>query len=457
MSAGVDAGGSAPLRSGSSPREGAAAAESSLQRHAPPAASEVLLAYQDADVGYGRAAVVHGAGLVVRAGEVVGLVGPNGAGKSTLLRAVTGDAELLGGTLKLVGRDTRALPPLERARLVGVVTQQVSAAFSITSRDFVAMGRHPHVARFSAPSARDRAVVERALALTDTLRLAEQPADQLSGGDLQRLALAQALAQEPRVLLLDEPTSHLDLNHRMQVLDLTRSLADEGMAVLAVFHDLDLAARYSDRIAIVADGRIGPAESPERIITADALREVFGVRAVVGTDPVTGAVSVTPVLREESVMGEPRGRVMVIGGSGVAAPLMRRLVLEGWQVSSGALNIGDADQVIAEALRVEYAAIPPFAPMDSEAAITAAKLADAADAIVVCEVPFGRGNVDNLLVAVHSGKPLVLVGDIAGRDFAGGAASSYWAEALAAGAARVDHADAVEGALAEALGGADRA
>ncbi len=96
--------------------------------------------------------------------------------------------------------------------------------------------------------------MERALALTDTLRLADKPADQLSGGDLQRLALAQALAQEPRVLLLDEPTSHLDLNHRMQVLDLTRSLADEGMAVLAVFHDLDLAARYSDRIAVVADG-----------------------------------------------------------------------------------------------------------------------------------------------------------------------------------------------------------
>ena len=112
---------------------------------------------------------------------------------------------------------------------------------------------------------------------------------------------------------------------------------------------------------------------------------------------------------------------------------MRRLTLEGWQVSSGALNIGDADQVMAEALRVDYAQIPPFAPMDSESAITTAKLAEAADAIVVCEVPFGRGNVDNLLVAVRAGRPLVLVGDIAGRDFAGGAAASYWAEALAAG------------------------
>ncbi|MEI7813887.1 MAG: ABC transporter ATP-binding protein, partial [Coriobacteriia bacterium] len=356
-------------------------------------------------MGYSGSLVVRGADLSVRAGEVVGLVGPNGAGKSTLLRAVTGDAELLGGEIVLAGRGVSTMPPLERARVVAVLTQQVSAAFSVSARDFVAMGRHPHIARFSAPSDHDREVVQRAMMLTDTLRLADKPADQLSGGDLQRLALAQALAQEPRVLLLDEPTSHLDLNHRMQVLDLTRSLADEGMAVLAVFHDLDLAARYSDRIAIVDSGRLGMAESPERVITADALRDVFGVRAVVGTDVVTGAVSVTPVLREAAVMGETRGRVMVIGGSGVAAPLMRRLVLEGWEVSSGALNVGDADQVMAEALRVEYAQIPPFAPMDSEAGIIAAKLAERADAIVVCEVPFGRGNVDNLLVAVHAGKP----------------------------------------------------
>jgi iron complex transport system ATP-binding protein len=420
---------------------------------APDGAREVLLAYAGADVGYAGKAVVSGTDLTVRAGEIVGLVGPNGAGKSTLLRAVTGDADLLGGSLSLVGRDVRSIPPLERARLVAVVTQQVGAAFSLTARSFVDMGRHPHLTRFSAPSSGDREVVERAMELTDTLRLAEQPADELSGGDLQRLALAQALAQEPRVLLLDEPTSHLDLNHRMQVLDLTRSLADGGMAVLAVFHDLDLAARYSDRIAVVASGTIGTAESPECVITADALRDVFGVRAVVGTDVVTGAVSVTPVLREQAVLGKPRGRVMVIGGSGVASPLMRRLTLDGWQVSSGALNVGDADQIIAEALRVEYAAIPPFAPMDSESAITAAKLAEAADAIVVCEVPFGRGNVDNLLVAVRAGRPLVLVGDIAGRDFAGGAAESYWTEALAVGAVRVDDIDGVERALARALPG----
>ncbi len=416
-----------------------------------------LLAYRDASVGYGPTPVVRGATLSVRPGEVVGLVGPNGAGKSTLLRAVSGDAVVLGGRLEIAGADATTLSPLDRARLVGVVPQQVFSAFSLPAREFVEMGRHPHLARFAVPGERDREVVARAMALTDTERLADRPTDELSGGDLQRLALAQALAQEPRVLLLDEPTSHLDLNHRMQVLDLVRSLArGEGggapIAVLAVFHDLDLAARYADRLAVVADGAVGEAATPEEVVTAESVRRVFGVRAVVATDPVTGTVSVTPVLRDEAVAGAKRGRVMVIGGSGVAAPLLRRLVLGGWEVSAGALNVGDADQLVADALGVAYPLIPPFAPMDSAAAIEAAKLAENAEAIVVCEVPFGHGNVDNLLVAVRARKPIVLVGDLEGRDFAGGAAQSYLDEAVAHGAVRVADADGVEPALEELLG-----
>jgi iron complex transport system ATP-binding protein len=134
---------------------------------------------------------------------------------------------------------------------------------------------------------------------------------------------------------------------------------------------------------------------------------------------------------------------------------MRRLVLAGWTVTAGALNAGDADATLAEALGIEYAPIPPFAPMDARAAVATADIAQQADAIVVCEVPFGHGTVDNLQVAVRAGKPLVVVGNIAGRDFAGGAAASYWAEALADGATRVDTPDEVEAAL-EGLAARDR-
>ncbi|MDO9173233.1 MAG: ABC transporter ATP-binding protein, partial [Actinomycetota bacterium] len=164
------------------------------------------LRFERADVGYGAQCVVGSVSLEVAAGEIVGLVGPNGAGKSTLLRAITGDADLLGGELRVLGRDARTLPVRERARLVGVVPQHVTSAFSLPAREFVALARHSHMPRFASLSEHDAEIVERAMERTDTLRLAEKPADELSGGDLQRLAYAQTLAQEPKVLLLDEPT-----------------------------------------------------------------------------------------------------------------------------------------------------------------------------------------------------------------------------------------------------------
>lgn len=408
---------------------------------------DVLLKFADVTVGYADVAVVRHAMLAVRSGEILGLVGPNGAGKSTLLRAVTGDCQVLEGQIEVAGRQLTELSARERARLVGVVPQQVSAAFSLPASEFVELARDPHLPRFGNPGPDDHRAVAHAMEITDTLGLADQPVDALSGGDLQRLALAQALAAEPQLLLLDEATAHLDLNHRMQVLDLMRHLADGGLAVLAVFHDLDLAARYSDRIAVVSDGQVCETGTPERIITAETVRRVFGVRAVVGRDAVTGSVSVTPVLRDGAVEDRQRGHVMVIGGAGSAAPLMRRLVLAGWSVTAGALNTGDADAVVADALDVEYAAIPPFAPMDAASAIATATLAAAADAIVVCEVPFGHGNIDNLLVAVRAGKPMILIGDIDGRDFTGGAGDSYWIEAVRDGATVVPDAEAAQSVL----------
>ena len=377
----------------------------------------------------------------------MGLVGPNGAGKSTLLRAVTSDAELLGGTIEVAGRSVVGLDAKERARLVGVVPQAMTPAPGFTAREVVRMGRHPHLPRFGQPGIDDERVVDDAMAMTDTARLADTYAEELSGGDLQRVALAQALAQEPSVLLLDEPTSHLDLNHRLQVLDLVRMLAETGLAVLVVFHDLDLAARYSDRLAVVASGQFGVADRPERVLTAETVRKVFGVRAVVGIDPVTGSVNVVPVLRDEAVAPTGRGRAFVVGGSGSAAPLLRRLVLGGWEVSAGALNTGDADETLATALGVEFPDIAPFAPMDDAAASLAAALAARADVVVVTDVPFGHGNVDNLrgaVEAVEAGVRGVLLGGVEGRDFTGGEATALWKRATTAGAIEVMSLDDAE-------------
>ena len=408
------------------------------------------LRFASASVGYRDRAVVSDVELEVRSGEIVGLVGPNGAGKSTLLRAVTSDAQLISGRVEVGASSVADLDARHRARLVGVVPQAMSPVPGFTAREVVMMGRHPHLPRFGQPGPDDHRIVDEVMRMTDTDRLADRFAEQLSGGDLQRVALAQALAQEPAVLLLDEPTSHLDLNHRLQVLDLVRMLAEGGLAVLVVFHDLDLAARYADRVSVVAGGRVGFADRPEAVLTAETVREVFGVRAVVGIDAVTGAVSVVPVLREEAVAARGRGRAFVVGGSGAAAPLLRRLVLGGWSVSAGALNTGDADEAVSTALGVEFPRIAPFAPMAEEDAHSASSLARSVDIVVVTDVPFGHGNVANLRAAVdaiEAGVRGVLVGDIAGRDFTGGEATELWRRALERGATEVAGLDGVEDAF----------
>ena len=411
------------------------------------------LSYEAATVGYPGVTVVHDATLGVAPGEVVGLIGPNGAGKSTLLRAVTGTARVAAGRITLAGEPLEALGPRDRARIVGVVPQQVTAAFSFSAREFVLMGRHPHLARLQHVGPSDVALAERVMARTDTLRLADEPVDTLSGGDLQRLALAQALAQEPSVLLLDEATSHLDLNHRLQVLDLVRELADGGLAVLAVFHDLDLAARFSDRLGVVAHGALGPVGPPAGVLTAQMLARVFGVRAVVGTDAVTGAVAVTPVLREEAVTGTARGRVLVVGGSGTAAALLRRLHLAGYEVLAAALNHGDVDQAVAEALALEHVELPAFGEVDAAAEAAVATMAARADAVVVSEVPFGRANLGNLRAIRGAATRTVLVGEFGpGRDFSGGQATGLIGELESAGAIRLADAGAAEAEIARISG-----
>jgi iron complex transport system ATP-binding protein len=238
------------------------------------------------------------------------------------------------------------------------------------------------------------------------------------------------------VLLLDEPTSHLDLNHALQVLDLVRSLADGGIAVLGVFHDLGIAARYADRMSIVADGRLTPSAPPAEALSSRVISDVFGVRAVVRTDPVTGSVAVTPVLRGEDLTSDgSRGTVGLVCGSGTGIALMRDLMRTGYDVAAGALNRGDVDQAVAEALGVRHAALPPFGEIDADAQEAVRRAYADARCVVVCPTPFGRSNLPNLRAAFESGRPLVLVGDMTpDRDFSGGEATDLWLRAVDGGA-----------------------
>ncbi|MFC1525264.1 ABC transporter ATP-binding protein [Candidatus Latescibacterota bacterium] len=258
-----------------------------------------LLELSQVSAGYERdRPVVRELDLSVRRGAFLGLIGPNGSGKSTMIRAITGVAPFSSGLVLLDGEDLNTMSRKEIARCIAVLPQDTTSTFSFSVREIVTMGRHPHLGRFQGLTHADLLVVEEAMARTDVLQLAERSILELSGGERQRVVIARALAQKPRVLLLDEPTTHLDLNHRIEVLDLLHELnQEEGLTLLCVTHDLNEAAAYCDQLVLLCEGRKRAQGTPAEVLTPQLLREAYGVEAVVEPGPLGRGLRVTPISR----------------------------------------------------------------------------------------------------------------------------------------------------------------
>lgn len=225
-----------------------------------------------------RRAVLRGLDLVVTQGELLALVGPNGSGKTTLLRAIAGTLPRDGGRVALFGTDLDRWSRVALARRVAVLPQSLTLPDGFRVAEIVEMGRAPHATRWFGSSGEDAAAVERALADADALDLAERQADELSGGERQRVLVAMALAQEPELLLLDEPTLHLDIAHQAAVLaTVARLRARRGLTVIAVLHDLNLVAAHAPRVAVLGSGRVVADGRPASVLRPDLVREIFGV------------------------------------------------------------------------------------------------------------------------------------------------------------------------------------
>lgn len=247
-------------------------------------------------LGYGEHTVIDGLDLDVLQGTVTAIIGPNGCGKSTLLRALGRLLRPSFGQVVLDGKRIDRLPTRAVAKVLGILPQSPQAPEGLTVADLVARGRHPHQAWYRQWSRDDEEAVAQALAWTGMSEFAERPVDQLSGGQRQRAWLSMALAQGTDLLLLDEPTTFLDLAHQIEILDLIRRLhRDAGRTVVMVLHDLNLAARYADRLVAMRDGRIVAEGTPAAVLTEPLLAEVFGLAARVVDDPVTGTPLVVPV------------------------------------------------------------------------------------------------------------------------------------------------------------------
>ncbi|MGV8938683.1 MAG: ABC transporter ATP-binding protein [Allorhizobium sp.] len=252
--------------------------------------------------GYGDAIILDALDFAVPPGEITVIVGANACGKSTLLRAMSRLIAPRSGHVLLDGKSIHKTAPRELALRLGLLPQSPTAPEGITVADLVSRGRHPHQGMFSRWTGKDDEAVTAALVATSMVELAERPMDELSGGQRQRAWIAMALAQQTDILLLDEPTTFLDISHQMEVLDLLTDLNHtRGTTIVMVLHDLNLAARYADHLVAMRGGRLHVAGTPEEVLTQDNVRQVFGLESRIITDPTSGRPVMLPIGRHRMV------------------------------------------------------------------------------------------------------------------------------------------------------------
>jgi iron complex transport system ATP-binding protein len=344
-----------------------------------------MIRVEDVSVALGGTSILDAVSVAVDEGEFVGLVGPNGAGKTTLLRCLSGVLTPDEGVVTVDGDAVTGLGARETSRRIAVVPQDTHLAFDFSVRDVVAMGRTPHRGRFDRATTEDHDVVERAMERTAVTRFADKPITAVSGGERQRVVLARALAQAAPVLLLDEPTASLDVNHQVRTLDLVADLVADGRTAVAAIHDLSLAARYCDRLVLLADGGVVAAGPPERVLERATVADAFDADAAVVDDPVTGTPAVTPLSAPNLDLD---ATVHVVGTGAPAGRVVSTLAAAGATVTAGPAPTGDAVATAARGVDASVVTVPAFQGVDDDAARDVADLVARADcALAAGDVP----------------------------------------------------------------------
>ncbi len=316
------------------------------------------LSAQKLSVGYNKKILIGGIDLEVRAGEVVTLIGRNGAGKSTILKSITRHLEPLGGAVYLDGKDSRLLSHKDFATQFSVVLTERLKTDRMTCREIVEAGRYPYTNFFGKLKEEDKRIVDESLRMVGGEGLAEKQFSSVSDGQKQRILLARAICQQPQVMVLDEPTSFLDIRYKIELLGILRRLASERkMSVILSLHEIDLAAKISDKIVCVDGDKIYKTGTPEEIFRGDEIRKLYGLRSG-SYNLLFGSVEM------EKPAGE--SRVFVLAGGGTGIPIYRALQRKGIAFSTGILSENDVDFQVAADLAETIVSVPAFSAVKDE-------------------------------------------------------------------------------------------
>jgi len=375
--------------------------------------------------------------LAINQQEFTAIIGPNGSGKSTLLKNISNLFTPDSGAIYLDSKNLNRIPPRELAQKMSVVPQDTNISFNFTVYDIVMMGRHPYQGRWGRVQDRDREKVEEALALTDTRQFRDRDLNSLSGGERQRVIIARALAQDPEILLLDEPTSSLDINYQREIFDLLSYLNQEkNLTILVVSHDLNLSSQYCSRLILIDRGRIFAGGSPEEVLTEENIGQVYQTEVKVRQNYLTGRPYVVLMPgRAECVPARLQQdfKIHLISGGGTGQELLQQFYERNYHISCGVLNQGDSDWELARRLGCEIVDIAPFSYIEESDLQRNREKIEQADLVVVSELPFGHGNLKNLeQLSGFSDKQIFLLQErnIAERDYTGGQAEKLWQQQL---------------------------
>lgn len=379
---------------------------------------------------YGVKSILDNIELGIGKGSFTSIIGPNGSGKSTLLKIISNALKPQQGIIYLEKVNITHMTKKQRAEKISVVPQNTALEFDFKVLDVVLMGRHPYINKLKGETQNDIDIALRSMKYTNTLHLSERSFNELSGGERQRVILAQALTQQPQVLLLDEPVSHLDLQHQIEVLNLIKRMSiDNQLTVIAVLHDLNLASTYSDVVFMLKDGQLKHQGTPHETLTEKNIKEVFNIDTHVTLSPVGNKPYIytytVPVIKKNNF------KIHVICGGGSGSDIIKNLYQNGFDISSGVLSIGDLDWKVSRECNIDIAEDIPFVDISDAAYEANKELAVNVDVIVLTGLYFGKANIKNLEILTEPDlleKPLFILEDesFTARDFTEGNASKIY-------------------------------
>ena len=391
-----------------------------------------MLEIKGLSFSYKEEKIIKNLNLYIKMNEFIAIIGPNGSGKSTLIKNLSNIIKPDKGSIYLDYKNLNDLSAQDLAKKLSVVPQDTNVDFDFTVYDLIMMGRNPYQNRWGKISNEDREVVVEAMKLTDTFQFKDRSLMNLSGGERQRVIIARALAQEPEVLLLDEPTSSLDINYQGEIFDLLSYLNNKkNITIIIVSHDLNLASQYCNKLVLLNNGEIYSIGNAEEVLTQKNIKDVYDAEVSIKENMISGRPYVVLIPNKNKFNQKNKAKINLhlVCGGGSAQKIINKLYNLNINLTAGVLNQGDSDWQLLKSYGYKVAEVEPFAYISEEDLDYNSKLIEKANIILVADLPFGYGNVANLKQLLnYKNKEIYLYAkrSIESRDYTNGKAKSIW-------------------------------